>query len=97
MTLNRNHYFLIGLVVLFLGIEFRLVDSMTLSPECTAYLAKKTRHPAAAVNTVAKAVTPDHRPILKKSIKPPDWIGWCLLSVGSVLVLHSWAMPKPGG
>jgi len=97
MNLNRNHYFLIGLVLLFLGVEFRMVDSMVLTPECTAFLAKKTHHPIAAVSGMAKPFTPDHRPILKKSIKPPEWLGWSLASLGSVLILHSWAMPKPGG
>jgi hypothetical protein len=32
-----------------------------------------------------------------RTVTPPDWIGWALLSVGSVLVLHSLVMPKPGG
>jgi hypothetical protein len=97
MAMNRNHYFMIGLVVLFLGAEFRLVESLVLSPECTAYLAKKTHHPVAAVSGFAIPFTPDHKPILKKTLKPPEWLGWCMVSVGSVLILHSWAMPKPGG
>lgn len=31
-----------------------------------------------------------------KTFQPPEWIGWALLSIGAVLVLHSLAMPKPG-
>jgi hypothetical protein len=30
-------------------------------------------------------------------IHPPEWIGWMLISLGSVLVLHSLAMPKGPG
>ena len=33
----------------------------------------------------------------RKVVQPPQWLGYALLSVGSVLVLHSLAMPKPGG
>jgi hypothetical protein len=31
------------------------------------------------------------------TVKPPEWLGWCLMSVGAVLALHSLSMPKPGG
>jgi hypothetical protein len=31
----------------------------------------------------------------QKVIQPPDWLSWCLISVGAVLALHSLAMPKP--
>lgn len=94
--MNRNHYYLLGLVLFFLGIEFRMVDSLTLTPEVTAFLARKTGHPIAAVSSAAQAIAPESRPLIKKSVKPPEWLGWTLLSVGSVLVLHSWAMPKAG-
>jgi hypothetical protein len=33
----------------------------------------------------------------RKVVEPPQWLGYALLSIGSVLVLHSLAMPKPGG
>jgi hypothetical protein len=31
-----------------------------------------------------------------REIKPPKWIGYSLLSVGGVLVLHALSMKKPG-
>ena len=31
------------------------------------------------------------------SIYPPKWLGWSLVSVGSVLILYSLALKKPGG
>jgi hypothetical protein len=33
----------------------------------------------------------------KKVIQPPEWLGWCMMSIGGVLILHSLAMRKPGG
>jgi len=95
--MNRNHYYMLGLVLFFLGVEFRLVDSMTLSGEVTAFLARQTGHPIAAVSSVTQPFMPEQKPILTKSVRPPEWLGWSLLSIGSVLILHSWGMPKPGG
>jgi len=91
--MNRNHYFLIGLLFLFFGLQFRLIDSMTLTPEFTQVLAKQSGHPMAAVNSSLLA---SDRPAARKTVRPPDWLGWSLLSIGGVLVLHSFAMPKPG-
>jgi len=96
MEMNRNHYFLIGLVLLFFGLQFRMVDSMVLTPEFTQVLAKNTGHPLAAVNSATQSLMQSDRPMAKKTIRPPDWLGWSLLSIGGVLVLHSLAMPKPG-
>ena len=35
MDINRNQYFMVGLVLLLLGLQLRLVDSYTLTPELT--------------------------------------------------------------
>ena len=32
----------------------------------------------------------------KHRVEPPSWLGWALVSVGSVLILHSLALKKPG-
>ena len=99
MELNRNHYFVLGLVLLALGIQFRLVETYVLTPEFTAYLAEQTEHPVAAVNAAAASVSPDSKPLLnvKTQFKPPQWLGYSLLSIGAVLILHSMSMPKPAG
>lgn len=97
MELNRNQYFMIGLVVLFIGLQFYAVYSMVLTPECTKILAEKTGHPMAAtieavdsMSTTSKTVCPSHTLVL------PRWIGCSLIATGAVLVLHSLAMKKPG-
>jgi hypothetical protein len=94
MELNRNQFFLAGLVVLFLGIQFRLVESFTLNDKTTKFLASrmqdKSAPPAAAILGQSASIGP-------KVVHPPQWLGYALLSIGSVLVLHSLAMPKPGG
>ena len=40
MEFNRNHYFMLGLVVLALGIQFRFVDSYVLNEQATQVAAK---------------------------------------------------------
>ena len=98
MEFNRNHYFLVGVIILFLGVEFRQVESFVLTPELTAFLGKRSGHPVAAVSAITRSILQMDKPVLiTTTVKPPEWLGWCFLSVGAVLVLHSWAMPKPGG
>ncbi|MEN6495214.1 MAG: hypothetical protein ABFD16_13115 [Thermoguttaceae bacterium] len=97
MELNRNQYFLAGLVLLLLGVELRMVDSVVLTSEFTKFLATKSDHPVvAATNTVDALMGTDIK-LPPKTVRPPDWLGWSLASIGSVLILHSLAMNKPGG
>ena len=96
MDINRNQVLLAGLVVLALGIQLLLVESYVLTPEFTQFLAEKTDHPVAAVNGTLAAFTTSGAPAAKKTFQPPDWIGWALVSMGSVLILHSMSMKRPG-
>jgi hypothetical protein len=96
MDITRNQYFFAGLLFLMLGGQLRMVDTADLTPEFTLFLAERTGHPLAAVNDVSQSLTQSNTPIAKKTVHPPDWLGWSLISIGSVLVLHSWGMKKPG-
>ncbi|MGE0607406.1 MAG: hypothetical protein AB7O62_09955 [Pirellulales bacterium] len=96
MEFNRNQYFLIGLVILFLGIEFRVVETFVLNERTTKFLAERSGAPERQLSSIASYL-PSMGGVQRKSIRPPDWIGWALISVGSVLVLHSLAMKKPEG
>jgi hypothetical protein len=93
MELNRNQFFMAGLVLLFLGIQFRLLDSFTLNEKTTRFLASRMQENPSAPTTMLSQTAAMPRKVLQ----PPQWVGYALLSVGSVLILHSLAMPKPGG
>jgi hypothetical protein len=95
VELNRNQYFFLGVVILLVGLQFRVVASYTLTPEATRYLAERAQHSATQATLVS--FTGDMGALPNKVINPPEWLGWCLMSVGSVLILHSLAMKKPGG
>lgn len=96
MDITRNQFFFAGLVCLLMGGQFLLVDTFELTPGFTQYLAERTGHPLASVSAATQTLTQSEEPPAKKVIQPHDWIGWSLLSLGSVLVLHSWGMKKPG-
>ncbi|MCE9555035.1 MAG: hypothetical protein K8T91_16905 [Planctomycetes bacterium] len=96
MEFNRNQYFMIGLVLLFIGIELRMVDSFTLNERSSKFVTEKfgsqSEQTMAPLMAMAGGSAGSRR-----VIKPPQWLGWCIISVGSVLILHSLAMKRPGG
>lgn len=97
MDISRNQYFMAGVVFLLLGIQFRVVDSYTLNPDTTRVLARRSAAKQEAV-TQQTAFFVSQAPStaqLTKTIRPPEWLGWCLGSVGMVLIMHSLAMKRP--
>lgn len=93
MEINRNQYFLAGLVVLFLGLQIRSVESYVLNERSSKFLAERIPALASADETLMPAAGPSPR----KSVHPPTWLGYAVISVGAVLILHSLAMKRPGG
>ena len=96
MDFNRNYIFLVGLILLFLGMEFRSVDSVILNTETSQFIAEhfanSTTQPTADFAPTILSATPL---ISQRTIQPPQWLGWMLVSLGSVLALHSFVMPRP--
>ena len=97
MELNRHHYFFIGLVVLFLGIQSRTVEAYVLNEKSTRFLAEKLGSSPMEEGSSMGRFFAAAGPMPRKTVRPPEWIGWCLISIGAVMILHSLAMPKPGG
>jgi hypothetical protein len=99
MDLNRYHFFILGVVVLLAGIQLRFVDSYVLNEPTTRYLAENFGTPGQ--ETASRVMMPSLElagsgssgPL--RTIKPPVWLSWALISFGSVLVLHSLALRKP--
>jgi hypothetical protein len=94
MEFNRNQYFFLGLVILLIGVQLRMVSSYTLTHEATKFLAERTQ--GGGADSTMFALSSDLGAGPQKVIHPPEWSGWCLMSIGSVLILHSLAMKKPG-
>ncbi len=92
MEINRNQYFMMGLVVLMLGVQLRYLSSYVLNEQTTAFLAEKLDKGGTTGDLMLA-----NGPGVKKRITPPEWAGWAMLSFGSILVLHSLAMRRPDG
>lgn len=96
MEINRNQYFLAGIVVLILGIQFRQVDTYVLNEQVSRAVFKQAGETNPAAKTLS--IMPSFGPVSpRKSVRPPEWLGWAVCSIGAVLILHSLAMPKPAG
>lgn len=101
MEFNRNQFLMAGLVILFLGIQFRVVESFTLNRESSEFLAARFPQKQGSIAspssfTQFSAWTGGASPAPLRTVHPPRWLGYALISVGVVLVLHSLAMKKPG-
>ena len=97
MELNRNHYLGIGMIVLLLGLQFRYVDSFQLTEDTTKFLAKRLKKETVVTQSPLAALFRQASPTaVKKTIRPPKWLGWSMISIGSVLVNQSLGMKKPG-
>ena len=99
MTLTRDHFFFLGVFLILWGVEFRLVETFVLSEKASQVVMQRwgLGGQSAAAARADWPLRLDSRAGNQRfRWTPPEWLGWALLSIGSVLVLHSLAMPKPG-
>jgi hypothetical protein len=93
MDIDRNRYFMFGVILFLLGLQFRLVDSFVLNESSTRALHKFAQSSKIADSNVATNLYVDvGNP--KKSVKPPNWVGFVLLTVGGVMSLHAMVLPR---
>ncbi|MCH2115337.1 MAG: hypothetical protein MK171_10565 [Pirellulales bacterium] len=81
-------------MIVMIGMQVRMVSAYVLNQDATRFLEERTDAPVSEGAVVSIANDSDALP--NKVIHPPEWLGWFLVSVGAVLMLHSLAMPKPG-
>jgi hypothetical protein len=97
MEINRNQYFMAGLVVLLLGVQLRMVDSFVLNEQTAAIVEKQLKATAVASTDSSTAALAQAAPSSRfREVRPPKWLGWVFISAGGVLILHSLAMRRPG-
>jgi hypothetical protein len=95
MSLNRNHYFLLGTILLLLGLQFRLIDSVVLNEQSTRFLAQRLGTTTDAATAQVLHTTGFGAVMPRKALTTPKWVGWAFMSTGAVLVLHSIMLRKP--
>ena len=87
MVPKRSHLLLVGLLLFLLGMQFRMVESFTLSERSSRLLAARLGAGAAAPQQTLFGGVPARR-----TVQPPPWLGLALMSVGSVMTLKSLSM-----
>jgi len=92
---NRNQYFFLGAVILLIGFQVKTVSAYVLTEDATRFLAERTHSSSSAPEQAIVSFAGSSGLMPNKVIRPPEWLGWCLISVGAVLMLHSLAMPRP--
>lgn len=97
MKFDRNRCLILGIVLLLLGIQYRVVAAVTLTPDATRVLAKYTAPKQSDQIETARLFAPQQTDaVAKKEIRPPRWAGLSMIAVGSVLILNSFVMRRPG-
>ena len=95
MEFNRNQFFLAGLLLLFMGYQFRQIESFRLNPRATKFIEARMASAQAAVNEFKEVSYKTPPKKFDPNITPPREIGYALIAIGAVLCMHSLAMPKP--
>ena len=96
MEITRNQFFMAGVVLFLLGVQFLQIESVELKEQIATFIAERTDHPLISVSSQTPALTPLTGAAINRVIHPPEWLGWMFLSFGIVGILHSLAMPKSG-
>jgi len=94
MDWDRNRYFALGVILVFIGIQFRMVESFVLSEQATRALHRFARQSEITSNNGMTELYMNVAHSPKKIIQPPPWLGWALLTAGGVISLHALALPK---
>ena len=96
MEFDRNRYFMVGMLLFLLGIQFRMVESFVLNESSTRALARVAKDSQLATQDFTANIYMQVAPAPKKTIKPPAWLGFALLTAGGVMCLHAMVLPKGG-
>lgn len=95
--MTRNRYFLLGVLLVLLGVQFRMVESFVLNEPTTRVLAKMTQGTPVASNDRISAFMLEVHPNPTKRVSPPRWLGLAMIAAGTVVALHAIAIPKNQG
>jgi len=94
MEMNRNRYFLVGVLLILLGTQFRMIDSFVLNEPTTRVLAKMAKRSHPTVDESFSSFLMQVYPKPTKRVHPPRWLGLAMIAVGSVVSLHAIAIPR---
>lgn len=96
MSKYRHRYFLLGILLVLLGVQFRMIDSFVLNEKATRVLAKVTQTKVASESTFGSWMSVVSGPPMKR-VTPPRWIGLVMIAAGAVICFHAFSIPKYEG
>ena len=73
MPLKRNHLLLIGLLLFFAGVQFRLIDSFTLNERSSHFVAAQLGDRGTQQTNLWQNIP------VRKIVQPPRWLGLALM------------------
>jgi hypothetical protein len=89
-----RRYFMVGVILLLLGLQLRVVNSFVLTAKASEFIETKIKSAGlkedngfGSTNSYDSLLY-SSGPFPQKTVAPPRWIGFALLSVGGVLVIH---------
>jgi hypothetical protein len=91
IRVQRHHLLLGGLLLFFVGVQFRVVESFTLSERSSHFISAQLGAKGGFQAQNLWQNIPS-----RKVVTPPRWLGLALMSVGSVLTLKSLSMKNAG-
>ncbi|MEO1528491.1 MAG: hypothetical protein AAFX06_23965 [Planctomycetota bacterium] len=94
MSLYRNRYFFVGVLLVLLGLQFRRIESFVLNEPTTRFVAKMANKPIVDNSTTIGSLFEPVTPPIRKRVTPPRWLGLSLLAVGGVMTLHALSIPR---
>ena len=97
MEFNRNHFLILGVVLLFVGLQLKKVESFTFNERISRVINERMASSEGDADGTLRPFMASIGPTPRRTVHPPEWLGYAFLSVGAVCVLHSLAMKKPGG
>ncbi|MCA9186687.1 MAG: hypothetical protein R3E01_34090 [Pirellulaceae bacterium] len=95
MPFGRQKFLILGMTLIFLGVQLRFVESFVLTPKASQFVETKMQNSGLMQGSRLDAYLPRTSIIAaRKTVTPPRWIGLALISVGAVLVLHGVTLDK---
>lgn len=94
MSMYRNRYFFAGILLILVGVQFRMVDSFVLNESATRVLARVSKGDAVATNAGMSSLLLSVYPTPTKRVEPPRWLGLAFIAVGTIVSFHAVAIPK---
>lgn len=94
MSLYRNRYFLSGILLILLGLQFRRVESFVLNERSTRFVARMTNTPLVDSSTTFGQIFEPVTPAPRKRVTPPRWLGLSMIAFGCVITFHSFVIPQ---